>query len=100
MNIKTEDFNWLVFAAFRYALGRKTYITSTVARIMMDHSQFLHPKDLRKYVTEIQEAIDSGEAGMDMDVEEWVALKKCLQSHMREINKVVPLRKDYEDEVA
>jgi len=63
--------NIVLFMAFRYALGRKTYAVSLVVDEIIDRWETLDDVDKKQYKKEIQEAIDSGHAGMNIDIIEW-----------------------------
>ena len=70
------EYNDLAFCAFRYALGRMTYITKTVSDILIKMNQ----KGLLTYWTkeqmikELEDAIENNKAGMDIDKQYWQAL--------------------------
>ena len=70
------EYNDLAFCAFRYALGRMTYITKTVSDILIKMNQ----KGLLTYWTkeqmirELEDAIEHNKAGMDIDKQYWQAL--------------------------
>lgn len=66
-----NDITILAWPAMRYALGRKTYVTNDVSSVLVRRA-FEIPKHVReKMALEIEKAIKSGNAGMDMDVEDW-----------------------------
>lgn len=70
------EYNDLAFCAFRYALGRMTYITKTVSDILIKMNQ----KGLLTYWTkeqmikELEDAIENNKAGMNIDKQYWQAL--------------------------
>ena len=68
MDIKT-----LRLCAFRYALGRQTYVVQEMVVELQANWERMKP-----YQHQIQEdirmAIDTGQAGMDMDVKEWTKI--------------------------
>lgn len=68
-----EDVEILVYA-FRYALGRMTYATATVAdRLKRDWNRL--PRHTREQIqSDIRQAIANGTAGMEMDARGWSAL--------------------------
>ncbi len=78
MKIDFSDVNQdIVFvSAFRYCLGRQTYVVSTMVDEMIKNWSNT-PTDRRKFFKkEIQEAIDKGYAGSELiDIPEW---KKVL----------------------
>jgi len=61
----------ILFYAFRYALGRKTYAVSDVVNCLEENWSELNYKDKTIIQKEIQEAIKEGNAGMDMDIVQW-----------------------------
>jgi hypothetical protein len=69
-----QDYELILLAAFRYALGRKTYMVSAVVDYFLDEWESIDTKLIIQIQKEIKQAIDSGNAGMDMDVEQWEKL--------------------------
>ena len=65
----------ILFMAFRYALGRSTYAVTELVDTLIDKwtEMPLEYQELIKH--EIAAAIEAGNAGMEMDVEQW---KKVL----------------------
>ena len=61
----------LRFLAFRYALGRMSYITHEVADNLIEHWDELDPFAQSRIQKEIADAIDAGLAGAQVDVEQW-----------------------------
>jgi len=61
----------VLFAAFRYALGRSTYIVSEITQALIEDAKVLGESNREIITKEIREAITNNHAGMDMDVEEW-----------------------------
>ena len=61
----------ILFCAFRYALGRRTYVVSEVVDELVFHWRELEPKYKKIICDEIKDAIDTGNAGMDCDIELW-----------------------------
>lgn len=72
-----DDLNTLSFAAFRYALGRKSYIVEMVAHSLSRNAKHIR-KDIKTRMCEdILRAIDNNEAGMECDIIEW---RKVLEA--------------------
>lgn len=69
--MKDEQLESLLVYSFRYALGRMTYAVSDVALAIIQNKHVLHPYTKALIRKEIAVAIEIGEAGMEMDVEEW-----------------------------
>ena len=57
--------------AFRYALGRMTHSTSTVSDYILQHWKEFSDSDKELFKREIKEAIDSGCAGHQCDIDSW-----------------------------
>jgi hypothetical protein len=69
------DDNIILFCAFRYALGRRTYVVSTVIRRLIDQYLNIHPVDREKYVEEIDKADKENDLGSSYDREDWMKVK-------------------------
>ena len=65
--IVNED---VLLSAFRYALGRQTYIVNFIVKNILNNWNDISDKLKNLMKREIQEAIDTNEAGMDCDVKE------------------------------
>ena len=61
----------ILFYAFRYALGRKTYSVSDVSDTIIANWEELSEIIKRLIQKEIQEAIDEDCAGMECDIQSW-----------------------------
>jgi hypothetical protein len=73
----------VVFAAFRYALGRSTYITSDITDCIQRNASALPATDRAVMVREIREAIVTGQAGMPTDVDAWQRTLERLSKENR-----------------
>ena len=71
MKIETDDDRLILIAAFRYALGRMSYMPSVVAGVLTQCWPDLTEHDQRLIRREIAEAIERGHAGMSCDVATW-----------------------------
>ena len=69
--IANEEDRLLLMSAFRYALGRMTYIVETIARHIEACWPDLLTNDRELIHREIRAAIDSGRAGMECDIAVW-----------------------------
>jgi len=64
------NINLLRVMAFRYALGRQTYVVSEMVRELISHwGEILEYQCL--ILRDIKEAISSGRAGSEYDVHQW-----------------------------
>jgi len=71
MIIENDNDRLILLAAFRYALGLKTYTPRVVVNEIKRQWINLSDDDRHMIHMEIQDAIDRGCAGMDMDVSAW-----------------------------
>ena len=67
----------IAVAAFRYALGRKTYIVSHIARWLIANKDALR-RDAPLYVREIDKALECSALGMDIDRAEWMRVREVF----------------------
>lgn len=82
INISKTELSNLLFYSFRYALGRKTYCVLDVTTSLIRHKDSLTPADRSLICFKIETAIQEGNAGMLMDVEEWKNVMRALgESH-------------------
>lgn len=75
---KTEDAQSMIVFAFRYALGRATYAVGIVCDWIRYHYISDKTKDL--IIKEISQAQKEDRMGMDIDKEQWLALKYYLEN--------------------
>ena len=73
----------IIFYAFRYALGRKTYVVSEVVDYLIENWKELSNTTQFLIQTEIRIAIERKEAGMNMDVKQWKKLLKLPKGNVR-----------------
>jgi hypothetical protein len=71
MKIDQEAFDTIMFCAFRYALGRKSYITNTISYYIIGYWKDLNRRTRIQIQEEIRTAIWLKQAGFDCDVKEW-----------------------------
>ena len=72
----------IVVYAFRYALGRMTYVVKDVSDYLIDNWHRFEKQTKERIISDIQDAIKKGEAGMEMDVKMWeriLVLEDCLR---------------------
>lgn len=65
----------ILFYAFRYALGRKSHASSTVAHNIAQNLSKMKDADIKAYVREIEECQDYG---MEIDKQQWLILRNKL----------------------
>lgn len=89
-----EDLDHMVFSAFRYALGRCTYITWTTAQFIKNNLDLVPVKFRKLMINEITEAEEwdkefkkpdslSGRLGMDCDAKCWLDLREFLKESLK-----------------
>lgn len=71
MKIENDDDRLILIAAFRYALGRMTYMPSVVAGAIESCWPELTGHDRRLFKNEISKAIELGHVGMQCDAATW-----------------------------
>lgn len=76
-----EDIELIILGAFRYAMGRRSYIVSTTANFIMNNIDLI-PKGFRKLMID---EITMGEheefdyrLGDDCDKQQWLELREFL----------------------
>lgn len=85
------DTDLFAMAAFRYALGRSTYIVGHVAEMLENNASAISEKYRRLIVQEIQEADENGwlggSLGSPYDLEVWRQLKKVFEATLKDERK-------------
>ena len=61
----------IIFSAFRYALGRRTYVVGVVVDYIIENWRKFSIHDQERFVKEIKEQEKEFDLGMDMDKREW-----------------------------
>ena len=85
VNVTNDDFNSLAICAFRYAFGRRTYITKEVADIINAHLNDLDNRTLAAILMDFDRAHESEAVGLDhvfgddCDRDEWIKLENKLR---------------------
>ena len=77
--IDTQD-RFLIIGAFRYALGRSTYVTLETAQWLIKHWEQIDENTQVLIRKEIDWALEEDRAGMDCDKRAW----EMLLSHIKE----------------
>ena len=83
--VTSDDFNSLAICAFRYAFGRRTYITKEVADIINAHLNDLDNRTLAAILMDFDRAHESEAVGLDhvfgddCDRNEWIKLENRLR---------------------
>ena len=74
LDVNDTDQDILLFCAFRYALGRRTYVPSVIERIIIDNWKDMPSVTREKFKREIREALDSHRAGDIYDEAGWARI--------------------------
>ena len=70
--INLRDPEIILSCAFRYALGRKTYIVGTVVNEIVNNWDAIHKETRKRLQKEIKEYKEKfGDLGMECDEKEW-----------------------------
>lgn len=71
IKITYSDMETLLIGAFRYALGRRTYVVFETVEILLNNWDSISEHDKQLFVREIKHAIEHNLAGDKCDVREW-----------------------------
>lgn len=80
------DFEILLISAFRYSLGRSSYVPSVIIDIIENNTKQVRESTLKLFINEIEERkrIGLNSLGMSVDIESWLGLqeklKECIES--------------------
>lgn len=80
MTVRTDDDALILIAAFRYSLGRATYIVDNVVAFILHNWGQLNDNDKRLIVREILDAKDSGAVGHECDWTQWKRILRRAHS--------------------
>lgn len=73
------DADITIGCAFRYALGRRTYVVDSVCNEIERLAPEISEKTRHRMIAEIDEAVNSGNAGMQMDSNRWIICRSVLK---------------------
>ncbi len=62
---------WMIISAFRYSLGRRTYVVSECVDWLTENWQWVNESTKKIILREIKEAIDSNLCGDPCDCSDW-----------------------------
>ena len=74
-SIFSSSHQLITLAAFRYALGRKSYIVAEITKWITDNWNEIPDSTLRTILTEVESALEMGQCGDENDVIEWEKLQ-------------------------
>ena len=79
IEVRNDEFGDLMVCAFRYALGRKSYITSAIADLILKYYLLLDDNDCEVIKRDIKRAFETNNYGMEMDKEVWQEVLNKLE---------------------
>ena len=83
IELREDEFRYLLLFSFRYALGRMSTAPSTVVDILTEYKANIGTTDLRLFIGEIIEAESRNALGMDsIDKPLWLKLRDVLQEEL------------------
>ena len=78
-----KDISIIIFCAFRYALGRMTYMPSIVQLFIRDNIDIVDTKDINLMIKEITEAEErDGLGDNNIDAPGWINLREFLKEEI------------------
>lgn len=78
-----EDLGTIFFCAFRYCLGRATYMPHEFMRIASNEISNIPDRDLILMDKEITEAGQMSALGMDFDADAWYDFQTLIQTELK-----------------
>ena len=84
----THDQEIVLVCAFRYALGRMTYVVASVSSEILKHISVLPAKNLSLFIREVNEAEERDALGMDMDKNEWFKVREACAQELKRRGQV------------
>lgn len=87
--IDDQDLDLIFIAAFRYALGRRSYMVLTVADFIKTNISLIPQNIINLMIREITEAEQNHNDGLykalgdDCDVETWLSLREFLNNYVK-----------------
>lgn len=91
--IDNQDLDLFFVAAFRYALGRRTYMVFTIADFIKTNIALVPQNIINLMIREITEAEQNHNDGLykalgdDCDVKTWLSLREFLIKHQEKSNE-------------
>jgi hypothetical protein len=76
LHLSNLDWDIILFCAFRYALGRRTYVVGTVINAIISEWDHMPDVTRQKFISEIKDAISKDQAGDKWDAEDWTRILK------------------------
>ena len=82
INDKDNDFGDIMILALRYALGRRTYVTSEVSEFIMQNAEHINERICAVMLRDIDEYLQDRDKGLikddECDYQSWTKLAEYL----------------------
>jgi len=75
------ELNDLMVCAFRYALGRKTYVVATIGELLIKHKDILSETSKAQMIRDINRVTKTANYGMDIDKNIWIRVRTALEGY-------------------
>lgn len=79
-----HDFQTIIICAFRYCLGRTTYVTDEMANILQDNISKLTDNTKAVIIKDIQYSAENNRLGMNCDRVVWLKLLEIMKNDYNE----------------
>jgi len=80
VNIKRNDLRLLMIAAFRYSIGRRTYMLPFIAELIINNENIFNEEDWKRFIKEVDEEENLGDF---CDVQTWNKLVSFSENKLK-----------------
>ncbi len=87
IEIKRNDLRVLMICAFRYSLGRKTYMPGLVTELIRNNSKIFNKQDWKVFLEDIEFHRNFNNLGDDCDVATWNKFSEFCNIKFEEFKK-------------
>lgn len=85
IDISALDLNMLFITSFRYAITRRTYVTSIISDLIRRNKCALNKNTLKLFIREIEEELERLDGYLDdCDRNMWLSLSEDLSEYLKE----------------
>ncbi len=85
IDISALDLNMLFITSFRYAITRRTYVTSIISDLIRRNKFVLNKNTLKLFIREIEEELERLDDYLDdCDKNMWLSLSEDLTKYLEE----------------
>lgn len=78
MDYDKDNDRLMLICALRYALGRKTYITSVAVDWIKEYHHLMNDRDKAIFIDDIDYHIETDSAGDSVDIDNWLMVRDFL----------------------